>query len=61
MTAEIVSEGTELLLGQITDTNAQHLGKLLPELGAPPRVADGCEPLAGERVGTMAVPAFPKV
>jgi nicotinamide-nucleotide amidase len=31
--AEIVSVGTELLMGQIADTNAQHLGKLLPELG----------------------------
>ncbi|MFY9233098.1 MAG: competence/damage-inducible protein A [Fimbriimonadaceae bacterium] len=35
MTAEIVSVGTELLLGQITDTNAQHLGKVLAELGIP--------------------------
>ena len=33
MTAEIVSVGTELLMGQIADTNAQALGKLLPELG----------------------------
>jgi nicotinamide-nucleotide amidase len=33
MTAEIVSVGTELLLGQIADTNAQHLGQLLPQLG----------------------------
>lgn len=33
MTAEIVSVGTELLMGQIADTNAQHLGSLLPELG----------------------------
>lgn len=33
VTAEIVSIGTELLMGQIADTNAQHLGKLLPELG----------------------------
>lgn len=33
MTAEIVSVGTELLLGQIADTNAQHLGKVLAELG----------------------------
>lgn len=31
--AEIVSVGTELLLGQIVDSNAQHLGILLPELG----------------------------
>jgi len=31
--AEIVSVGTELLLGQIADTNAQHLGQLLPQLG----------------------------
>lgn len=33
MTAEIVSIGTELLMGQIADTNAQALGKTLPELG----------------------------
>ena len=33
ISAEIVSIGTELLMGQIVDTNAQHLGKLLPELG----------------------------
>lgn len=33
MTAEIVSVGTELLMGQIADTNAQALGRLLPELG----------------------------
>jgi len=33
MTAEIVSVGTELLMGQIADTNAQHLGQVLPELG----------------------------
>lgn len=33
MKAEIVSVGTELLLGQIADTNAQHLGQLLPQLG----------------------------
>jgi nicotinamide-nucleotide amidase len=32
-TAEIVSVGTELLLGQIADTNAQEIGKLLAELG----------------------------
>jgi nicotinamide-nucleotide amidase len=33
ISAEIVSIGTELLMGQIVDTNAQHLGQLLPELG----------------------------
>ncbi|MCO5296454.1 MAG: competence/damage-inducible protein A [Fimbriimonadaceae bacterium] len=33
MTAEIVSVGTELLMGQIADTNAQALGRMLPELG----------------------------
>jgi len=33
MIAEIVSVGTELLMGQIADTNAQYLGALLPELG----------------------------
>ncbi|HEY3779632.1 MAG TPA: competence/damage-inducible protein A [Fimbriimonadaceae bacterium] len=32
-TAEIVSVGTEILMGQIVDTNAQHLGQLFPELG----------------------------
>lgn len=33
MQAEIVSVGTELLLGQIVDTNAVYLSQLLPELG----------------------------
>lgn len=33
MTAEIVSIGTELLLGQVADTNAQALGALLAEYG----------------------------
>ncbi len=33
MTAEIVSVGTELLLGQVIDTNAAVLGRLLAELG----------------------------
>ena len=33
MRAEIISVGTELLLGQIVDTNAAHLSKLLPEFG----------------------------
>ncbi len=33
MTAEIVSVGTEILMGQIVDTNAQVLGQLFPELG----------------------------
>ncbi|MBI2844148.1 MAG: competence/damage-inducible protein A [Armatimonadetes bacterium] len=33
MRAEIVSVGTELLLGQIVDTNAAHLSRILSELG----------------------------
>jgi nicotinamide-nucleotide amidase len=33
MVAEIVSVGTELLLGQITDTNASYLGRTLAGLG----------------------------
>lgn len=33
MTAEIVSVGTELLLGQIVDTDAVHLASILPEYG----------------------------
>ncbi len=33
MRAEIISVGTELLLGQIVDTNAAYLSKLLPEFG----------------------------
>ena len=33
MRAEIVSVGTELLLGQIVDTDAAYLSKLLPEFG----------------------------
>ena len=35
MRAEIVSIGTELLLGQITDTNAVYLAQRLAELGIP--------------------------
>lgn len=33
MRAEIISVGTELLLGQIVDTDAAYLSRLLPELG----------------------------
>jgi len=33
MTAEIISVGTELLLGQIVDTDAAHLAGVLPEYG----------------------------
>ena len=33
MRAEIISVGTGLLLGQIVDTNAAYLSKLLPEFG----------------------------
>ncbi|MEN6371248.1 MAG: competence/damage-inducible protein A [Armatimonadota bacterium] len=33
MRAEIISVGTELLLGQIVDTDAAHLSRLLAELG----------------------------
>lgn len=33
MRAEIISVGTELLLGQIVDTNAAYLSRLLPEFG----------------------------
>src|ERR1041384_3315001 len=33
MIAEIISIGTELLLGQITDTNAAYLGRTLAGLG----------------------------
>ncbi len=33
MKAEILSIGTELLLGQITDTNASWLAEQLPPLG----------------------------
>lgn len=33
MRAEIISVGTELLLGQIVDTDAAYLSKLLPEMG----------------------------
>ncbi|MBZ4686765.1 MAG: CinA [Clostridiales bacterium] len=34
MKAEIISVGTELLLGQISNTNAQYLGEKLGELGS---------------------------
>jgi nicotinamide-nucleotide amidase len=33
MTAEVISIGTELLLGQIVDSNAAYLGKVLAETG----------------------------
>ncbi len=33
MRAEILSIGTELLLGQIVDTNANYLAQQLPALG----------------------------
>lgn len=32
-TCEIISVGTELLMGQIADTDAQAIGQMLPELG----------------------------
>ena len=33
MKAEVLSVGTELLLGEILDTNAKYLGSQLPALG----------------------------
>lgn len=33
MTAEIIAVGTEILLGQIADTNSQELGRLLADFG----------------------------
>ncbi len=49
MKAEIISIGTELLLGQITDTNAQHLASELPALGIDlhriTQVGDNCNRL----------------
>ncbi|MDD4188766.1 MAG: competence/damage-inducible protein A [Eubacteriales bacterium] len=33
MNAEILSIGTELLMGQITNTNAQYIASMLPEVG----------------------------
>ena len=33
MTAELISVGTEILLGNIVNTNAQYLAKRLAELG----------------------------
>lgn len=51
MTAEIVSVGTELLLGQIVDTNAQFLGQVFPEYGITHRfrqtVGDNLDRLSG--------------
>lgn len=35
MVAEVISVGTELLLGQITDTNATQVGKALASIGVP--------------------------
>ena len=50
MTAEIVSVGTELLMGQIADTNAQALGRLLPELG----IAHHHRQTVGDNLGRLA-------
>ncbi|MEE9286410.1 MAG: competence/damage-inducible protein A [Dehalococcoidia bacterium] len=51
MQAEIISIGTELLLGEILDTNAQYLGARLPALGIDlfytSKVGDNLERLAG--------------
>ena len=33
LTAEIISVGTELLMGQILDTNAQYISQRLAEVG----------------------------
>ena len=50
MQAEIISIGTELLLGEILDTNAQYLGARLPALGIDlfytSKVGDNLERLA---------------
>lgn len=50
MRAEIISVGTELLLGQIIDTNAPYLGKVLSALGIDVyyrvTVGDNCSRLA---------------
>jgi nicotinamide-nucleotide amidase len=50
MKAEIVSVGTELLLGQIADTDAQHLGQLLPQLG----IAHTHRQLVGDNLDRLA-------
>jgi nicotinamide-nucleotide amidase len=50
MIAEIVSIGTELLMGQIADTNAQEIGRLLPELGIEHRHRQ----TVGDNVGRIA-------
>src|SRR5579871_6150676 len=51
MRAEIISVGTELLLGQITDTNASYLAARLPALGIRlyhiSQVGDNLDRLAG--------------
>lgn len=49
MTAEIVSVGTELLMGQIADTNAQMLGRMLPELG----ITHQCRQTVGDNLGRL--------
>lgn len=49
MTAEIVSVGTELLMGQIADTNAQALGRVLPELG----IAHHCRQTVGDNLSRL--------
>ncbi len=51
MKAEVISIGTELLLGEILDTNARYLGARLPAHGIDlyyiSKVGDNLERLAG--------------
>ena len=53
MQAEIVSVGTEILLGQIADTNAQILGKLMPEYGITHRYRQTVGDNLGRLVGSL--------
>src|SRR3982074_3199473 len=50
MKAEILSVGTELLLGQIVDTNANYLAQQLPAMGLDlyyvSQIGDNLQPLA---------------
>lgn len=47
--AEIVSVGTEVLMGQITDTNAREIGEMLPDLG----IRHHCRQTVGDNVGRL--------
>ena len=55
MTAEIISVGTELLLGNILNTNAQYLSRELADLGITDGLKATCYPGQEQNMGSAVV------